>query len=83
MFTQQKSCFEFFEALALCHTVQVAGKIEVEGVTDGIHNKFLNLDEESDMSDNGQDENRSSVKYTFIGTPSTAEVHSMPFQILP
>lgn len=65
----QKSCFEFFQALALCHTVQVAGKIEVEGVPDGIDNKFLNLDEESDISDGGQEKDscRSSVKYTFIG----------------
>lgn len=68
--------------MCLCHTVQVAGKIEIEGITDGIENKFLNLDEESDMSDNGQDDNnRASVKYTFIGIPSgaetvTAEIHS-------
>uniref|UniRef100_A0A336LPY0 Phospholipid-transporting ATPase n=1 Tax=Culicoides sonorensis TaxID=179676 RepID=A0A336LPY0_CULSO len=70
-----KSCFEFFEALALCHTVQVAGKIEIEGISDGIENKFLNLDEESDMSDYGHDNdsNRSSVKYTFIGAPSTVD----------
>lgn len=42
------------------------------GVDDGIHAKFINLEEESETSEVGSNSDRSAVKYTFDGVPLTS-----------